>query len=311
MMVVTPSEYKKLVKDHDAAKAALLALQKKAEEGGYLGLNFRNVEAEYTRASKALAAAQMKMTEKDSKMSDETERAKEIDEAVKAADAKRRADAEEAAMAGEKLDKIIAHLDSLGKRMDAFEAARSKDEEGDGEMEGEIEKGKPRELGADSVRKDSAETLEEIENHKLKIGPTYKVAADSVLAEIQSEAQRASDAWAKQTVHPWEGESVTAYRRRTAKEHQQHSPAWKDVDLHTLSGQALRNATAQIYADSIAASESPASYPETLVERVRHDPVSGQKRIEFYGSPSAWTNQFKSGAMRVTAFKTGSGWRQE
>jgi len=236
-------------------------------------------------------------------MSDEMTRAKEIDEAVKAADAKKRADAEEAAMAGEKLDKVIAHLDSLGKRMDAFEAARSKDED-------EIEKGKPRELGADSVRKDSAETLEEIENHKLKIGPTYKVAADSVLAEIQSEAQRASDAWAKQTVHPWEGESVTAYRRRTAKEHQQHSPAWKDVDLHTLSGQALRNATAQIYADSIAASESPASYPETLVERVRHDPVSGQKRIEFYGSPSAWTNQFKAGRQYVAKFRTG-GWGRE
>ena len=28
--------------------------------------------------------------------------------------------------------------------------------------------------------------------------------------------------------------------------HQQHSPAWKTVDLRTLSGQALRNATMQI-----------------------------------------------------------------
>ena len=165
-----------------------------------------------------------------------------------------------------------------------WEKRASKDEEGEGEMEDEIEKGKPRELGADSVRKDSAETLEEIENYKLKIGPTYKVAADSVLAEIQSEAQRASDAWAKQTVHPWEGETITAYRRRTAKEHQQHSPAWKDVDLHTLSGQALRNATAQIYADCIAASESPASYPETL-SRARYVtiPLPARSAIEFYG----------------------------
>ncbi len=241
-------------------------------------------------------------------MGEELTRAKEIDEAVRAADARKRADAEEAAMAGEKIDTIIRHLDSLGKRMDAWEKGASKDEEGDGEIE---ERGDPKPLGADSVRRDSAADAEEIENYKAKVGPTYKVAADSVLADIQTDAQRASDAWAKETVHPWEGETITAYRRRTAKEHQQHSPAWKDVDLHTLSGQALRNATAQIYADSIAASESPASYPETLVERVRHDPVSGQKRIEFYGSPSAWTNQFKSGAMRVTAFKTGSGWRQE
>jgi hypothetical protein len=55
--LVAPSEYKKLIKNRDDAKAALVALQKK-------GLSFRNVEAQYTRASKALAAAQMKMTEK-------------------------------------------------------------------------------------------------------------------------------------------------------------------------------------------------------------------------------------------------------
>jgi hypothetical protein len=244
-------------------------------------------------------------------MNNEMERAKEIDDAVRAADAKKRADAEEAAMAGEKLDKVIAHLDSLGKRMDEWEKSKSKDEEGESEMEGEIEKDKPRELAADSqVRKDSAETLEEIENHKLKIGPTYKVAADSVLAEIQSEAQRASDAWAKQTVHPWEGESVTAYRR-VAKEHQQHSPLWKNVDLHTLSGQALRNATAQIYADSIAASTSPDSYPDTLIERINVDRATGQRMITFHGNPSAWTNQFKSGRQFVTKFRTGGGWRRE
>jgi hypothetical protein len=239
----------------------------------------------------------------------EMERAKEIDDAVRAADARKRADAEEAAMAGEKLDKILTHLDALSNRMDAYDA-RSKDEEGEGEMEDEIERGKPRELGADSVRKDSAETLEEIENHKLKIGPTYKVAADSILAEIQGEAQRASDAWAKETVHPWTGETPTAYRRRTAQPHQQHSPMWKDVDLHTLSGQSLRNATSQIFADSIAASTSPASYPDTLIERVSVDRETGQRRIDFYGSPSAWTNQFKSGKQYVTKFRTG-GWGQE
>jgi hypothetical protein len=245
-------------------------------------------------------------------MGEELARAKEIDEAVKAADAKKRADAEEAAMAGEKLDKVIAHLDSLGRRMDEWEKSKSKDEEGEGEMEGEIEKGKPRELGADSqVRKDSAGDTEEIENYKREIGATHKIAADSVLAQIQTDADRAATAWGKDAKHPWEGESITAYRRRTAREHQQHSPAWKGVDLHTLSGQSLRNATAQIFADSVAASESPASYPNTLVERHIRDPISGQKRIEFYGSPSAWTNQFKGGAMRVTAFRTGGGWRQD
>ncbi len=111
-------------------------------------------------------------------------------------------------------------------------------------------------------------------------------------------------------MQPWDAEGITAYRRRVAREHQQHSPAWKGVDLRTLEGQSLRNATAQIFADSIAASSAPESYPDTLIERHVRDPISGQKRIEFYGSPSAWTNQFKGGGMRVTAFRTG-GWRQD
>jgi hypothetical protein len=243
-------------------------------------------------------------------MSDEMARAKEIGEAVKAADSKRRADAEEAAMAGEKLDKILSSLDSLGKRMDEFEK-RPVEEAGDGKGDGEIEeKGDPKPLAADSVRKDSADA-EEIENYKARNGATHKIAADSVIAEIQGEADRAATAWGKDAKHPWDGETITAYRRRSAREHQQHSPAWKDVDLNALSGRPLRNATSQIFADSIAASESPESYPGTLVERHIRDPISGQKRIEFYGSPSAWTNQFKSGRQYVEKFRTGSGWRQD
>jgi len=232
---------------------------------------------------------------------------------VKAADAKKRQDAAEV---DDKLERILTHLDSLSHRMDAFEASRAatgdkddKDEEGEGDVKGEgEERGKPRELAADSqmVRADA----EEIEDYKSRNGAARKVAADSVIAEIQCEADRAATAWGKDAKHPWDGEGITAYRRRVAHEHQQYSPAGKGVDLSTLSGQSLRNATAQIFADSIAASSAPESYGETLREVRRRDPISGQTRIEFYGSPSAWTNQFKSGATYVKAFRTG-GWKQD
>jgi hypothetical protein len=197
-------------------------------------------------------------------------------------------------------------------RMDAFEK-KPVEEAGEDDREGIDldDPTKPRPLGADSRADSIRADAEEIENYKREIGATHKIAADSVLAQIQTDADRAATAWGKDAKHPWEGESITAYRRRTAREHQQHSPAWKGVDLHTLSGQSLRNATAQIFADSVAASESPASYPNTLVERHIRDPISGQKRIEFYGSPSAWTNQFKSGRQFVTKFRTGSGWGQD
>jgi hypothetical protein len=265
------------------------------------------------------------------------EKAKQMQEDLDKAD-KARKDAEEAEKVhnGETLDKILSCLDSLGKRMDSYDeerkadAARRKDAQGDqnsasGEPEPaggagarlprdkdeDREEGKPRELAADSrkdSRMDSAADAEEIENYKRENGATHKIAADSVLAQIQSDADRAASAWGKSAVQPWDGESIVAYRRRTAREHQQHSPAWKDVNLREVSGQALRNATQQIYADSIAASASPESYPDTLIERHLRDPISGQKRIEFYGSPSAWTNQFKSGATYV---KATSGWKQD
>jgi hypothetical protein len=73
-----------------------------------------------------------------------------------------------------------------------------------------------------------------------------------------------------------------------------------------LSGQALRNATAQIFADSTAASSAPESYGETLRIVTRWDPETGMIKREFYGDPSAWTNQFESGRMFVQKFRTGA-----
>lgn len=61
---ITPSQYKLLVRRKNDAQAALADLYKTAEKSGYAGLNFRNLEAEYTAASNALAAAQTQMSKK-------------------------------------------------------------------------------------------------------------------------------------------------------------------------------------------------------------------------------------------------------
>ena len=63
---VAPSEYKRLVQARDEAKAALADLYRRAATGE-MGLNFRNLEADYTRASNALAAAQVKMSRGDAR----------------------------------------------------------------------------------------------------------------------------------------------------------------------------------------------------------------------------------------------------
>jgi hypothetical protein len=66
-------------------------------------------------------------------MSDETERAREIDEAVKAADRKKadaaRADAEAEVHNGEKIDNLLKCLDAIGKRLDAWEAKSKADDD--------------------------------------------------------------------------------------------------------------------------------------------------------------------------------------
>jgi hypothetical protein len=255
-------------------------------------------------------------------MSDETERAKEIDEAVKKADARKRADAEEAARAGETLDNILkcldsisAKADSLGKRMDAYEAEKKRVDGSDDDdptaksyppvgmnpLNGE-DPDAPRPLGADSRSDSIRADAEEIEFFKKQNGATRAIAADSVLAEIQSHADRASSAWGKSAPHPWGGERITPYRRRVAREHQQHSPAWRDVDLNTLSGQSLRNAVSQIFADSIQASSSPASYGEELRCVTRRDQDTGHLVKEFYGEPRSWMQYFSGGPPRLARF---------
>ena len=172
--------------------------------------------------------------------------------------------------------------------MDSLEAKHAAKKEG--ESDGEIgEEDKPKPLGADfrkdSVRADSADA-EEIENYKSRNGATHRIAADSVLAEIQTEADRAATAWGKSAVQPWDAEGITAYRRRVAREHQQHSPAWKGVDLRTLRVSPFATRARRYSRTRIAASSAPESYPDTLIERHVRDPISGQKRIEFYGTPA-------------------------
>jgi hypothetical protein len=221
-------------------------------------------------------------------MSDELNRAKEIDDAVKAADAKKRADSDEASS---KLDRLLDCMDSMNKRMDSFETsmADSKRKDAEGPEGKQIEeKGDPKELKADEqpaqitgpdrfdARADSAEIISE-------------------LATIQSFADKADSAWSKTSPAPWSHEMPDAYRRRLAASHKKHSVAWRDVDLHDLKGSALRNATQAIFADSILASKNLEAIGRMNLREVRRVTESGHTVKEYYGDPLAWMSQFAGG----------------
>jgi hypothetical protein len=218
-------------------------------------------------------------------MSDETERAKEIGDAVKAADAKKRADAD----AGDKIDKLLTCMDSLSKRMDAWGAKGAEEEE---------------KKKADAAKKDADEIKEKGDPKEM----TCDSRADSVeirneLAEIQTMADRAASAWSKSAPHPWVGEMPDAYCRRFAAQHQQHSEKWGDgVNLRDLGGKTLRNAAEEIFADSIAKSCNPVAIGAMSLHEVRRrDPDSGHLIKEYYGDPMAWMQQF-TGQKRTARF---------
>ena len=250
--------------------------------------------------------------------SEETERAREIDDAVKSADAAKAKAAADAARADQeassKIDRILACLDALGARMDSMEEAEKAgkaagaqshlEADSDEDKDEERQKGEAKKLAADkrtdSVRADAEK--EEIEAFRAETGSEYEIKADSVLANIQSCADKASSSWGRSAPAPWDGERIPNYRRRVAREHQQHSPQWKGVDLAQLSGQSLRVASAQIFADSIAASSSPSSYGEDALRVVtRRNPDTGHLVKEYFGHPRSWMSMF-SGERRYASF---------
>jgi hypothetical protein len=106
----------------------------------------------------------------------------------------------------------------------------------------------------------------------------------------------------RDALKPWDGESPTRYARRVAREHQTHSPAWKGVDLNDLSGQSLKNAVAQIFADSIAASKSNGIDVDTLREVHRVD-SAGHRITEFYGLSKSWMRHFAGGEKRYARLR--------
>jgi hypothetical protein len=243
--------------------------------------------------------------------------------AMKSFDATMRLDAEEKgkeekekerkdADAGEKLDKLLTALDGLNSRFDAIssrmdayeeagkalklpkdgaEAAMDKKKDGGEEVE---EKGDPKELKADR-RSDSL-----YDQHLSRADSDENRDEKS---QIWTDAERSSSAWNNAAVHPWDNERPDEYRRRVAHPHKQHSPLWKEVNLKDLSGQTLKNATAQIFKDSydMACSNEPYAGTGGLREVRRVNRETGHIIKEFYGDPMQWMQQF-TGGRRLARF---------
>ena len=150
-------------------------------------------------------------------------------------------------------------ITSLGKRLDAIEGDKKKEEaRADAEA--------IRTRGA-SHRADSVAAREEAE-----------------LASEQFRADAVEQAWGRSAPRFMPNETPKAYLVRTLHPHKEHSAAWKGIDLSTLPIEGVRVAAEQIRADSVAASRDPmGGPPDQLTKRTRRTD-SGHMVTEYFGS---------------------------
>jgi hypothetical protein len=243
-------------------------------------------------------------------MTNEERKAESIDTAIKdkarkdAAELEERKKVEERKDAenGQKLDKILSHLDSINKRCDALEEA------------GKFKK-LPREDGAEAAMDKDEEVEEEGDPKELKAdrradsyGRAVTDAQRDELSSIQSECERVHSAWGNSAPRPMMNELPHEYGRRTAMQLRGYSKDWKDVDLKPLSPEAINIARKQIYADAYTAASANETYAgsDTLREVRRTDPVTGHRIREFYGNPMSWMQQF-TGGRRLAKFRLNNG----
>lgn len=250
-----------------------------------------------------------------------------------AAEAKKPDEAKKAdSDAGEKLDKLLSMMDSFGKRMDATDArmdamegkkadAAKKDED---EKKGED--GKPEKVAAD--KKADASEDKKTEEEDKKADASAAVIADLSqrlekvtslipksmndkeyhdMRDTQARADAIYVAFGQRAPRPLDGENLSGYRRRLAKDLQVHSPNWKGIELSAFADDAaFAVAEAQIYADATHAAQNPVDLPEGTLRAVTRADSTGRQITSFYGQPKAWMQGFAGRSMRLIRINNGS-----
>ena len=213
---------------------------------------------------------------------DMNKRAAEIDDAVKQADAKRRADADAAGAANDEILKALRGLadtmTGLGQRMDAYETA----------AKSPADKDAAEAVDQDGIRDDANE-------------PTGR-KRDAAMASAQARADAVCAARGERAPPPMSGEKLSAYRRRLLRDLRHESKDFGKLDLNEISGPMFEAVEARIYSDALAASARPAVAPGQLRE-IKTQDISGRWISTFYGEPKAWMDEFAGNRQVLRSFK--------
>lgn len=192
-----------------------------------------------------------------------------------------------------------ARKDRVKARKDAMEAEADKKRK-DAEEE---EKKKADAARADSESASYKERYETLAASLARMPMSPDDPNAETMADFQSRADEAYQAFGRRAPPPQSGETPIGYRRRLANGLKTHSADWKAVELRGISDDVLALAERKIYADAVTASKSADDLAEgVLVARTRRTDA-GHTVIEYRGRDTIF-KQFSSPPLYATAFLT-------
>jgi 8-oxo-dGTP pyrophosphatase MutT (NUDIX family) len=261
----------------------------------------------------------------------ELEEAKEVAEKDAA-----KADAE----TGEKLDKVLAAMDSLHKRMDAMEAEDDEEEpendegeedepveDSDEDEEEDLEEDEPEPVVADKGKKrrdskkkdgempaalkesldkkaDSAEVADAIKRVEAMIPKELSDAEREEMAGAQAKADSVFACFGDSAPRPLNGEDLLGYRKRLAGKLRERAPKFAKVNLAGISDPAaFEIIEGQIYSDAMDAGMNPAETPEGGLREIVRTDSTGRRISTFIGKPGHWMDDFTGQRRRLVGIR--------
>jgi hypothetical protein len=201
---------------------------------------------------------------------------------------------------GTVLDKCLAALDALNKRMDAWEAERrgEKEEEREADTAGLLPSEKEREEREIKPPEQRSESYESFRNYPPR--REYDTEAQFALRNAQARADEVAQLFGERAPPPVTGEPLHEYRMRLLRPWQRYS-AYKGANLTKIGDpKAFDAIEAQIYSDAAHASEDPDAPPGQLREIKRPD-ANGRIISTFHGR-GTWIGQMKPASRKVLGF---------
>lgn len=220
---------------------------------------------------------------------------------------------------GEKLDKVLSHLDSANTKLDAFgkrlDAVETKDRgdaammdkaRKDAEEKDKKEKEEAEKVAADKAKKDADEEMEkkakedaakkdsaladEIKRVESMIPKSIGDADYYAMTDSQSRADEIYALFGKHAPRPLAGQTPATYERKVVRDLLPHSPTWKGKDVATAFADDAVFAVVrdQVYAEARVDAMSPATAPDGGLREITRRTAGGHTVKEFVGDARNW-----------------------